>query len=106
MGAFFNCSHCKTALEKYIDMPRAQREKIYFVDAPDACDICKCSFEEEKFMVDGQMRDHDAWAFMCADCFIAHGKKIAWGYGQLYKKDEKGWLLVGGFFTDEHMNEL
>lgn len=34
---------------------------------------------------------------MCADCFYLYGTEIAFGSGQLYKKHENGWLLVGGF---------
>ena len=40
---------------------------------------------------------------MCGDCFTMLGNKIGFGYGQLYQKDAKGWLLVGGFFSDSDL---
>lgn len=95
MGAFVDSSSSDIMLGKYVDVT-LEKKNQYYSGAPSACDICKCPFEDDNFMVDGKMRDHSAWAHMCADCFGAYGENIAWGQGQLYKKDDEGWLLVGG----------
>ncbi len=100
MGAFFDLNSADSIVEEYVDMVTAEKRKIYYADAPDVCDICQCTLSEEKFMVDGEVKGRGLWANMCADCFRAYGTKIGWGYGQLYKRDGNGWLLVGGFCPD------
>jgi hypothetical protein len=55
-------------------------------------------------MVDGKVRNSHVWANMCSDCAFFCGDGIGWGMGQLYLKDEKGRLLVGGF-ADEKEGE-
>lgn len=96
-GAFFDYTNTDMALETYVDMETAQKRKIYYTNPPDDCDICKCALADEKYMIDGAMKGAGGWANMCAECFLAYGVKIEWGYGQLYMRDENGWLLVGGF---------
>ncbi len=96
-GPFFDFSSVDTILEEYVDMDTARENQTYCSGAPDFCNICGCSLTEEKFMIDGALHNNSAWAYMCGDCFVAHGEKIGWGHGQLYQKDDKGWLLVGGF---------
>lgn len=100
MGAFFESSGMDTVLEEYVDMVTAKERLNYYSNAPKICDICKRSLDDERFMIDGAVKDHDAWANMCADCFLKYGVKIGWGYGQLYRQDANGWLLVGGFCPD------
>ena len=53
-------------------------------------------------MIDGAANDSDTWACMCATCFPAYGKGIAYGSGQLYIRDADGWLQVGGFAPEEN----
>lgn len=96
-GPFFDFSNADTILEKYVDMDTAIQNQKYCSSAPDFCDICGCSLAEERFLIDGALRNNGVWSYMCGDCFVAHGDKIGWGHGQLYQKDDKGWLLVGGF---------
>lgn len=100
MGAFFDPSSASLSLDEYIDMELAKHKNCYFSGAPDECDICKCSFDGEKYMIDGGIHNHTAWACMCADCFNAFGEGIALGKGQLYMRDKKGWLLVNGIAED------
>lgn len=101
MGAFFDRNNVDAALEEYVDLATAKERQIYYSDAPEVCDLCKCPLSDEKFMIDGKVKDHYAWANMCAECFYIHGVKIGRGYGQLYMRDANGWLLVGGFCPDE-----
>lgn len=96
-GVLFDYSHSENNLEDYIDMITAQEKSIYYSGCPEVCDICKCEFSSEKYMIDGKTKLNGAWANMCADCFYLYGTEIACGSGQLYKKHENGWLLVGGF---------
>lgn len=68
----------------------------YYTNPPDTCDICKEPLKNRRFMIDGKVRGHSAWACMCSDCFLAVGEEITWGKGQLYQRDPQGWRLVGG----------
>lgn len=52
-------------------------------------------------MVDGSIKGTSVWGFMCPDCVVFCGEGIGWGTGQLYLKDESGWLLVGGFDEED-----
>lgn len=100
MGTFFEGSDADTVLEEYVDTVTAKEKLIYYSNSPETCNICNRPLADEKFMIDGAIKGNTAWANMCADCFRRHGVKIGWGYGQLYKKDTNGWLLVGGFCPD------
>lgn len=55
----------------------------------------------EKYMIDGAVKDLGGWAGMCGACFLERGRKIAWGHGQLYLQQERGWLEVAGFPPEE-----
>ena len=87
-------------LDELVDMDFAKKKNLYFDGAPDECDIRKCSFEDEKYMIDGKLLNHFSWAYMCADCFRAFGEDISWGKGQLYLRNSSGWLLVAGSVND------
>lgn len=106
-GVFFDYNNSDKLLEEYVDMQTAQEKQIYYSDAPDICDICECSLTDEKFMIDGAIRENGVWANMCGECFLTYGNKIGWGYGQLYLNDAKGgWLLVGGFCPDSDLEPV
>ena len=105
-GAFFDMGSSTLSLDKLVDMNFAKKKNRYFDGAPPECDICHCSFEDEKYMIDGKLKDHGAWACMCADCFKSFGEGIAWGQGQLYLRTFRGWLLVGGSIDDSDMEDL
>lgn len=68
----------------------------YYTNPPETCDICGEPLKNRRFMIDGKVRGHSAWACMCSDCFLGVGEEIAWGTGQLYQQDTQGWRLVGG----------
>ena len=84
-------------LDGFVDNERAKREEVYFQPPPDVCDLCRKILERDKYMIDSGGKDFRGWACMCAACFVQHGNGIGWGYGQLYKRGEVGWRLVGGF---------
>lgn len=100
-GAFFaDTNDEREGLDACIDMEEAKKRSVYFYDVLDACDICRIPFANEEFFIDGKIGPNGPWAFMCRDCFLRYGGRIAWGHGQLYRKDAHGWLLVGGFCPD------
>jgi len=74
----------------------ANSQSTYYINPPEDCDICGNPLKNRRFMVDGKVRGHSAWACMCSDCFLEIGEGIAWGIGQLYQQDAQGWKLVGG----------
>ena len=84
-------------LDSLVDMDRAKIEEVYFSPPPTHCDLCRRSLSKHKYMIDGAVKDLGGWARMCADCFNERGRKIGWGHGQLYLRDENGWLEVAGF---------
>ena len=100
-GAFFaDTSDVCESLDAYMNMEEANKRSVYFCGAPDKCDICQLPFSNEEFLIDGEVGQGGPWAFMCRDCFLRYGGRIAWGHGQLYRKNAHGWLLVGGFCPD------
>lgn len=105
-GSFWTLNNSDMELNEYVDMQRAREKQNYYSDAPDVCDICKFPLSDEKFLIDGVLHDNHVWANMCGDCFCAYGTKIGWGYGQLYLNTAKGWLLVGGFESDNFDPDL
>jgi len=60
-------------------------------------ELCGCLLSNEKYMVDGKVKNSFGWAIMCPDCAAFCGEGVGWGTGQLYLRDDSGWLLVGGF---------
>jgi hypothetical protein len=86
-----------SSLDALVDLPRAQKDQVHFQPPPEHCDLCRKILAKEKYMIDGAVNDLNGWACMCAACFLERGRKIGWGHGQLYLRDEKGWLEVAGF---------
>lgn len=86
-----------TMLDSLVDITRAKKEEVYFSPPPTHCDLCRRSLSKDKYMIDGAVKDLGAWACMCANCFNKRGRKIGWGHGQLYLRDERGWIEVAGF---------
>lgn len=103
-GAFFTkASDVHESLDVYMNMEEANKQSVYFCGAPDRCDICQIPFADEEFLIDGEVGQNGPWAFMCKNCFLKCGGRIAWGHGQLYRKNVHGWLLVGGFCPDSEL---
>ncbi|MGR3311291.1 MAG: endonuclease NucS domain-containing protein [Candidatus Brocadiales bacterium] len=82
------------SLESFSENPQTGKPVYWMSDLHD-CNLCERPFETTRFMVDGRIKDGPG-ACLCALCFKQHGIKIAWGYGQLYEKTEKGWRLIAG----------
>lgn len=105
-GSFFGHGSISGPLEKLADIDSAKTKNCYYTNAPIECDICKCSLEKEKYMIDGKLKGYSQWVCMCADCFRAFGEGISVGLGQLYQRTPNGWLLVGGSIADSEMKEF
>jgi hypothetical protein len=89
-------------LNSLVDLKRARMHDVHFASSPSYCDLCGKDLSEEKYMIDGAVKDSGGvWACMCAACFLRRGVRIAWGFGQLYLRDETGWLEVAGFPPEE-----
>lgn len=85
-------------LRLQIDMLKATNENNIIQSPPESFDLCQKSLETERFLVDGALIGHRAWAFMCTSCFGENGKGIGWGKGQLFSQTKPGeWLQVAGF---------
>lgn len=94
---FKSQSDCELELDRIADIQRGQKEKEYFIGAPKICDICKISFKNQKYMIDGAVKPSGAGACMCPKCYRIHGVGLGWGVGQLYLRENNRWLLVAGF---------
>jgi hypothetical protein len=90
-----------SSLDSLVDLQRAKRDDVHFQPPPKHCELCKSSLAEEKYMIDGAVKDLGGWACMCAACFLARGRKIGWGHGQLFLQEKEGWLEVAGFPPEE-----
>lgn len=98
---FKSQSECEHELDRIADVQRGQKEKEYYINAPEVCDICKISFRHQKYMIDGAMKPNGIGAYMCPMCYRLHGVGIGWGVGQLYLRQNDQWLLVGGFCNED-----
>lgn len=98
---FKSQSDCELELDDIADIRRGQEEKEYYMGAPEVCDICKISFRNQKYMIDGAMKPSRIGACMCPKCYHAYGVGIGWGIGQLYLRENNRWLLVAGFYDCE-----
>jgi hypothetical protein len=91
-------SHFITSLEAQIDEAEARKRDVHFTPPPEFCDLCRKTLEGQRYMIDGPVDGkHGPWGCMCISCFAEQGGKIGWGYGQLYRRDRRGWLGVAGF---------
>lgn len=62
-----------------------------------SCDGCGKIFVEGDYMVDGPLQRGGPWGNICQNCFLAGDRRLGVGYGQLFKKTEDGWPMVGGY---------
>jgi hypothetical protein len=63
----------------------------------EACDECGKLFVEGDYMIDGPTVRGGPWGNICERCFLAGDRQLGIGKGQLYKRTESGWPLVGGY---------
>lgn len=94
-------SSAEQLLDTIADIAKGKKLEEYYVNASQECDLCGCLLSDEKYMVDGRVKNSPAWAMMCPDCAVFCGAGIGWGMGQLYVRDDNGWLLVGGFQDED-----
>lgn len=98
---------CEQELDSLADLQRGEDKGQYYISPPDVCDICKTSFCNQKYMIDGAMKPSGIGACMCPQCYHLHGAGIGWGVGQLYLNKNGRWLLVGGFceYEEDEIDE-
>lgn len=96
-NGIFDGSSAELLLDGFADVSRGLLEQKFFTNPPEDCDICSCLLSEDKYMVDGSVKKSGgAWACMCGDCFVVHGKGLGLGVGQLYLRHDDAWLKVAG----------
>lgn len=83
------------------DLAKHENEKVaargvYFTPSPEVCDLCNRLFAKENYMIDGAIKGSTCWGCLCKNCFAVNGKELGTGYGQLYRKNAEGWLMVAG----------
>ncbi|MFV0516765.1 MAG: endonuclease NucS domain-containing protein [Aminipila sp.] len=96
-GSMINSSSAERILDDIADVDKGNKLKEYYINSPLECELCGCLLSDEKYMVDGKVKNSFGWAIMCPDCAAFCGEGVGWGTGQLYLRDDSGWLLVGGF---------
>lgn len=62
-----------------------------------SCQVCGKVFDEGDYMIDGPPVRGGPWANICGTCFLAGDRRLGNGYGQLYRRSEGRWLMVGGY---------
>jgi hypothetical protein len=95
-GAFSDDRSSVFELDDIAQEGEGKKRNIRWIGDVDRCDLCNHDLANDRYMIDGQTTA-GFWANMCSRCFKEHGKQIAWGYGQLYQREDKNWLQVGGF---------
>jgi len=97
-GGIVDGSCNEKPLRKLIDKSSSGGPQHKASDFAGNCDLCKCAFAEENFLVDAKVPGQgDRRAFLCADCVADTGATIGWGEGQLYQRVEfGGWQRVAG----------
>lgn len=66
-------------------------------DPAELCDSCGVMLLDNGLYIDGSVQNAGGmWANMCMTCFLAQGKGIGWGIGQLYVHDGVGWQCIAG----------
>jgi hypothetical protein len=88
-----NISNARLSLLR--DDETISRGREYHDEIP-KCDLCRHTFVEGDYMVDGPMFHHGPWANMCADCYGQRGFPFGVGLGQLYQKVGDRWPMVAG----------
>ena len=71
----------------------------------DACDFCGKDFAEERYMIDGPMKPGGPWGCMCEQCYQKAKLPLGVGKGQLYRRDNGRWMLVGGYPDTEALRD-
>jgi hypothetical protein len=96
-GNHFESINSRLIIEKASDVSKGEARGIYFHGSPERCDLCGCPLSEETYMIRGNLKNQDASAIMCADCFVVHGQGLGVGIGHLYHQHQGRWLQIGGF---------
>ncbi len=96
-GGMMDGSSAERMLDASADIDKGKELKEYYINPPCECELCGSTLSNEKYMVDGKLKDANAWGIMCSDCAAFWGEGIGWGMGQLYLSNDNRWLLVGGF---------
>jgi len=86
------------------DVSKARGGK--WCDEVPSCDGCGKNFKVGDYMVDGPLKRGGPWGNICQDCFAKGDRRLGTGYGQLYRKINNEWLLVGGSSDPEIDEEL
>lgn len=61
------------------------------------CDFCGKHFDDQLYMIDGPMVPDGPWGCLCELCYLQNKLPFGPGKGQLYRRVEGEWLLVGGY---------
>lgn len=83
-----------TALVDALAAEHPRTDTVYWSGEITHCDLCQTSFDGQKYMLDASLGR--GAANMCAICFVSHEGRLGQGRGQAYRKDAKGWRIVGG----------
>ncbi len=80
-------------LAKYQKNHHQQQQLI---SPPSECNLCQWPLSEDKYLVYGQLKNTNRWAYMCSECFELHGEELTKGKGSLYIKEKNNWYLLAG----------
>jgi hypothetical protein len=78
------------------DSESRSREDVWCGDL-ERCDFCGKKFSSEQYMVDGPMQAGGPWGCMCTLCYSKSRLPLGIGKGQLYRREDGIWKLVGGY---------
>ena len=70
-------------------------DDLYWCGDIDHCDACGRSFADQQYMIDA-IGFRGGGANLCSQCFVDADGRLGTGQGQAYRRDDRGWRLVGG----------
>lgn len=90
--------HINTSIyiKENTDYSLAQKNKIYYSDNAEYCEICGCTLSEEAYMANIPNGNDEIPNIICIDCLIAYNIFKEFKI-KIFENSSDGWLQVGGF---------
>jgi len=94
IGEFVLSQRADARVEALIEgAPRS--DELYWSGDIDHCNACARPFADQKYMIDA-IGFRGGGANLCSQCFVDADGRLGTGYGQAFRRDERGWRIVGG----------
>lgn len=69
-------------------------KKKWIGSPPKECQLCNAAIV--KMFIDGRIKGHSSWGYMCLECWQFHGVGFGIGLGQQYELQNGEWVKING----------